>query len=111
MHVIARRSHAACQIFLTLRLVGNVAARRSVALRLVKRASWTQSRSRGSPGLCTSAAGSVARPLARATGEALTLERTIWRSIAPSCDAIAGNQIGLAVRMYWQEAGWPSLGR
>src|SRR5438128_10120187 len=101
MQVIARSNHAACHIFLTLRLGGNGAARRSVALRFVKRASWTQSRSRGSPGLCNSADGSDARPLAGATRETLTLELAIWRSIAPSCDAIAGNRTGLAVRMYW----------
>src|SRR5579859_7987483 len=111
MQVTARSSHAACQAFLTLRRVGKVAARRSVALRLVKRASWTQSRSSGSPGLRASAAGSGACPLAGAAGETLTLERAISRSIALSCDADAGNQTGLAIRMYWQEAGWPPLGR
>src|SRR4051812_39690378 len=77
MQVIARSSHAACQAFLTLRLVGSVAARRSVALRLVKRAWWTQSRSSGRPGLRASVPGSAAYPLAGATGETLTLERPI----------------------------------
>jgi hypothetical protein len=68
---------------LTLRLVGNVAARRSAALQLVKRASCTQSRSSGNPGLRTSAIGTAACPLTGATGETLALERAIRRSITP----------------------------
>src|SRR5438876_497024 len=50
MQVIARKSQAACHSFLTVRRVGMVAARRSTALRLMRRAR-TRSRSRGIPGL------------------------------------------------------------
>src|SRR3989441_11710673 len=50
MQVIARKSQAACHSFLTVRRVGMVAARRSTALRLIRRAR-TRSRSRGVPGL------------------------------------------------------------
>src|SRR5712691_8155971 len=50
MQVMARSSHAACHSFLTVRRVGMVAARRSTALRLMRRAR-TRSRSRGIPGL------------------------------------------------------------
>src|SRR2546427_9403734 len=48
--VTARSSQAACHSFLTVRRVGMVAARRSTALRLMRRAR-TRSRSRRIPGL------------------------------------------------------------
>src|SRR5688572_17981142 len=53
MQVIARSSQAACHSFLTVRLVGIVAARRSTALRLTRSARMT-SRSSGIPGLRSS---------------------------------------------------------
>jgi hypothetical protein len=49
MQLMARSSHAACQSFLTLRRVPNVAARRSTALRLTLTV-LIQSRSSGRPG-------------------------------------------------------------
>src|SRR5712692_10021057 len=56
MQVTARSSHAACHSFLTVRRFGNVAARRSTALRLM-RIERIRSRSSGMPRLRSAAAG------------------------------------------------------
>src|SRR5438067_12208018 len=88
MQVIARKSQAACHSFLTVRRVGMVAARRSTALRLIRRARM-RSRSRGVPGLRSgwvntrsARSGATAAGIVPAAGVAYSYRRFV--SIAAS---------------------------
>src|SRR5262249_48331404 len=107
---------------LTERRASSVAARRSVAPRLVKRASRTHARSRAMPGLRTCALGSAAMPLEVAAVLAVAWAK-VPGSIAPARMAagwtkkkflggsapkpLLGTKQGAPSVLIYQRHGWP----